>query len=243
MSHKRTLIYISLIPSFLKFLYLPVKAKKSSKYPIKDHIKSTYIGNIFDNGFDLINCYHEQRSSHMFLSSGMSVPLFAKKVLFPMNEKSPNQNFLTSRLTTIKMKADFKRKSDRTAIRQLDTTHQRIATRQIRQYLITLLSALYIYWSTLLKLGSRLLQVEYMWRTLFLCIFKLTCPLFRLTRWFIKLSLLAAFLPIWQQANRKFIQHTFYKLLIKRLLCLCCNIQCVRFRLLCSSPCSWPSRR
>lgn len=160
-----------------------------------------------------------------------------------MNVKSPNQNFLTFRLTTIKMKADFKRKSNRIATRQLDTTHKRIATRQIRQYLITLLSALYIYWSTRLKLGSRLLQVEYMWRTLFLCIFKLTCSLFRLTCWFVKLRLLAAFLHIWQQANRKFIQRTFYKLLMKRLLCLCCNIQCVRFRLLCSSPCSRPSRR
>ena len=156
----------------------------------------------------------------LFLSSGMSVPLFAKKVLFPMNVKSPNQNFLTFRLTTIKMQADFKRKSNRIATRQLDTTHKRIATRQTRQYLITLLSALYIYWSTLLKLGSRLLQVEYMWRTLFLCIFKLTCSLFRLTCWFVKLSLFAAFLHIWQQANRKFIQRTFYKLLIKRLLCL-----------------------
>lgn len=134
-----------------------------------------------------------------------------------MNVKSPNQNFLTFRLTTIKMKADFKRKSNRIAIRQLDTTHKRITTRQIRQYLITLLSALYIYWSTRLKLGSRLLQVGYMWRTLFLCIFKLTCSLFRLTCWFVKLRLLAAFLHIWQQANRKFIQRTFYKLLIKRL--------------------------
>ena len=82
-----------------------------------------------------------------------------------------------------------------------------------------------------------------MWRTLFLCIFKLTCSLFRLTRWCVKLRLLAAFLHIWQQANRKFIQRTFYKFLIKRLLCLCCSIQCVRFRLLCSSPCSRPSRR
>lgn len=68
----------------------------------------------------------------LFSSSGMSVPLFAKKVLFPMNVKSPNQNFLTFRLTTIKMKADFKRKSNRIATRQLDTTHKRIATRQIR---------------------------------------------------------------------------------------------------------------
>lgn len=76
----------------------------------------------------------------LFLSSGMSVALFAKKVLFPMNVKSPNQHFLTFRLTTIKMKADFKRKSNRIA-----ATHKRITTRQIRQYLITLLSALYIY--------------------------------------------------------------------------------------------------
>ena len=81
----------------------------------------------------------------LFLSSGMSVALFAKKVLFPMNVKSPNQNFLTFRLATIKMKADFKRKSNRIATRQLDATHKRIATRQIRQYLITPLSALYIY--------------------------------------------------------------------------------------------------
>lgn len=41
----------------------------------------------------------------LFLSSGMSVPLFAKKVMFPMNVKSPNQNFLVFRLTKIKMKA------------------------------------------------------------------------------------------------------------------------------------------
>lgn len=81
----------------------------------------------------------------LLLSSGMSVPFFAKKVLFPMNVKSPNQNFLTFRLTTIKMKADCKRKCDRIATRQLDTTHKLIATRQIRQYLITLLSALYIF--------------------------------------------------------------------------------------------------
>ena len=81
----------------------------------------------------------------LFLSSGMSVALFAKKVLYPMNVKSLNKHFLTFRLTTIKMKADFKRKSNRIATRQLDATHKRIATRQIRQYLITLLSALYIY--------------------------------------------------------------------------------------------------
>lgn len=202
-----------------------------------------YIGNIWIMNLIWFTVIMNNAALTLFLSSGMSVPLFAKKVLFPMSVKSPNQNFLTFRLTMIKMKADFKRKSNRIATRQLYTTHKRKATRQIRQYLITLLSALYIYWSTRLKLGSRLLQVEYMWRTLFLCILKLTCSLFRLTCWFVKLRLLAAFLHIWQQANRKFIQRTFYKLLMKRLLCLCCNIQCVRFRLLCSSPCSRPSRR
>lgn len=148
-----------------KILIFTHQSKNSSKYPIKDHMKPTYIGNIWIMDLIWFTVIMNNAALTLLLSSRMSVPLFAKKVLFPMNVKSPNQNFLTFRLTTIKMKADFKKKCDRIATRQLDTTHKLIATRQIRQYLITLLSALYIFWSTLLKLGSRLLHVEYMWRS------------------------------------------------------------------------------